>query len=73
MAHELGHLLGIRGHSMLGVMHMVWTRQELTMAQQGRLLFTSDERRAIREQVRKRQMAAYAARPSRKLLASSPD
>jgi len=71
IAHELGHLLGVRDHAAVGVMHMPWNKQELTMAQQGRLLFTSDEKRAIQAQVRMRQIAECAPRASRELLTSS--
>jgi hypothetical protein len=62
LAHELGHLLGIRAHSVFGVMHTPWDRRDLTMAEQGRLLFTAGETRAIQAQVRKRQMAACVPR-----------
>jgi hypothetical protein len=39
-------------------MHAPWTREELAMAQQGRLLFMPGERRAIQAQIRLRQMEA---------------
>jgi len=58
IAHELGHLLGVHEHSLFGVMHAPWTREELAMAQQGRLLFMPGERRAIQAQIRLRQMEA---------------
>jgi len=58
IAHELGHLLGVREHSLFGVMHAPWTREELAMAQQGRLLFMPGEQRAIQAQIRMRKMEA---------------
>jgi len=70
IAHELGHLLGVRNHAAVGVMHMPWNRQELTMAQQGELMFTSSEKSAIQKQVRMRQMAASTLRPQPALLTS---
>ena len=54
MAHELGHLLGVRDHSLCGVMHAPWSREELAMAQQGRLFFISKERFVIQAQIRRR-------------------
>lgn len=71
LAHELGHLLGIRAHSAFGVMHTPWNRRDLTMAEQGRLLFTPGEERAIQAQVRKRQMAPCVPRNTHALLTSS--
>ena len=54
MAHELGHLLGVRDHALRGVMHAPWSREELAMAQQGRLFFISKERRAIQAEIQRR-------------------
>lgn len=73
IAHELGHLLGVRDHSTFGLMHTPWNEQELVMAQQGRLLFTSTEKRTIQVQVRMRQMAASAGRPPHRFLTSDPE
>jgi len=70
IAHELGHLLGVRNHGAIGVMHTPWSSQELTMAQQGRLLFASGEKRIIQAQVRMRQIAERESSPSRELLTS---
>jgi len=58
MAHELGHLLGVRDHSLFGVMHAPWSREELAMAQQGRLSFIPREQRAIQAEIRMRQREA---------------
>jgi len=69
-AHELGHLLGVRDHSALGIMHTPWTGQELTLAEQGRLLFTAAEKHIIEAQVRMRQTAACSTHSTHKLLTS---
>lgn len=62
LAHELGHLLGIRTHSVFGVMHTPWSRRDLTLAEQGRLLFTAGEKHAIQAEVRRRQTAVCLPR-----------
>lgn len=47
-AHEVGHLLGIRLHSRIGIMRARWERDELQSAAMGSLMFTPDESRLIR-------------------------
>jgi len=58
MAHELGHLLGIRAHQMFGLMYTPWSLQEVNLARQGRLLFTSEEKRKIQAHLHRRMIAA---------------
>jgi len=70
LAHELGHLLGVRDHAALGIMHTPWTGEELTLAEQGRLLFTCAEKRIIQAHMRMRQAAACASHSPYKLLTS---
>jgi len=58
MAHEVAHLLGIN-HSLFGVMHERWSRDELVMAEQGRLLFQPQEARTIKSRLRTRMRVPY--------------
>lgn len=49
MAHELGHLLLPQySHSPEGLMRAQWSREDLEMAQYGRLRFTPEQARLIR-------------------------
>ena len=48
MAHELGHLLGTRGHSSSGVMRACWRESEFRQAAEGVLGFTSKEMAVMR-------------------------
>ena len=43
MAHELGHLLGTRGHSATGVMRACWRHAEFRQAAEGLLGFSSKD------------------------------
>jgi hypothetical protein len=63
IAHELGHLL-LRGisHSSSGIMRAEWTVADLDAAASGRLLFTSAQAAAIRDEVRRRTLVLAAAR-----------
>ncbi len=55
MAHEIGHLLlGPNHHSKWGIMRAEWDRQHLEEASQGQLLFTPDQGRLIRSELRAR-------------------
>jgi hypothetical protein len=52
IAHELGHLLlGDPRHSATGIMKAQWGADEVQQALRGRLLFTKEQGRLIREQV----------------------
>jgi len=55
MAHEIGHLfLGLGSHSPGGIMRARWHREEMELAGQGYLLFTSRQSDQIRSAVRMR-------------------
>ncbi len=55
LAHEIGHLLlGPDRHSSRGIMRAEWDRQHLEEASRGQLLFTPDQGRLIRSEVRAR-------------------
>ncbi len=59
LAHEMGHLLlGMKGHSRHGIMHVPWGPQELGRASQGGLLFEAKQGRRIQAQVEARMLAA---------------
>jgi hypothetical protein len=51
MAHELGHLLGLRRHSASGLMHDPWSSTELDWAARGGLTFLAAEAEAIRSRL----------------------
>jgi hypothetical protein len=62
MAHELGHLiLGVRSHSVNGIMHVPWQKKELEIIAQGSMLFTSREAQTMRTNIRVRCAADLAA------------
>lgn len=55
IAHELGHLLlGTNSHSKAGLMHIPWGKNEIQLAERGRLHFSLQESRSLRENVRNR-------------------
>ena len=52
IAHELGHLLlGSPGHYKFGIMQAQWGADQIRRALTGRLLFTKEQERIIREQL----------------------
>ena len=52
MAHEVGHLLlGTHAHSQIGIMLSGWHGSELPSLTMGRLLFTPQQARAVREKL----------------------
>jgi hypothetical protein len=52
MAHEIGHLLlGLNSHSNSGIMRGLWNGEELEAAERGRLLFSSQQSRAMRDRL----------------------
>ena len=62
LAHEMGHLLlGMKGHSRHGIMHVPWGPQELGRAAQGALLFGDKQGERIRSKVVARILAAPQA------------
>lgn len=48
MAHELGHLLGVKSHSVKGLMTSRWGTAELQAIQMGTLLFLPDQGKQMR-------------------------
>jgi hypothetical protein len=53
IAHELGHLLlGTNGHSRGGIMQPRWEPDQVQQLMMGSLLFTSEESKLMREEVR---------------------
>jgi hypothetical protein len=69
-AHEIGHLL-LRSsqHSTVGIMRPRWNQEDLRRASQGDLLFTGQQSKFIRAEVRTRSAAAGVAQA---LLGSEP-
>ena len=52
MAHEIGHiLLGLNAHSGLGIMRGSWDSEEIKALERGRLLFSSQQSRAMRDRL----------------------
>ena len=52
MAHEIGHLLlGLRSHSVLGIMQPHWQGEALRRIGMGTLLFTAEQARSMRERL----------------------
>jgi hypothetical protein len=55
MAHEVGHLLlPIQAHSSRGLMRAHWDRDDLELAQEGRLRFTDEQANLIRSKLSRR-------------------
>ncbi len=55
IAHELGHLLlNMKGHSRTGIMSFPVTRQYLSQASRGRLVFAASQSKRLRREVGKR-------------------
>jgi len=53
IAHEIGHLLlGVNSHSQWGIMRGLWEGEEMKAAERGRLLFSSEQSRRMREKLR---------------------
>ena len=52
MAHEIGHiLLGLNAHSNVGIMRGSWDSEEISALERGRLLFSSQQSRAMKDHV----------------------
>ncbi|PYY15245.1 MAG: hypothetical protein DMG60_18205 [Acidobacteria bacterium] len=52
IAHEIGHLLlGLNSHSTSGIMRGLWEEEELKAVERGRLLFTSQQSRLMRQKL----------------------
>ncbi|HWY67772.1 MAG TPA: hypothetical protein VNX88_03855 [Terriglobales bacterium] len=52
MAHEVGHLLlGLNSHSLSGIMRGFWEPEELKAVERGRLLFSSEQSKLMRERL----------------------
>jgi len=51
-AHEIGHLLlGRNSHAFAGIMHAHWTAEELACAKAGKLVFSEEESRKMKEKL----------------------
>lgn len=44
LAHEIGHLLGLKYHSSSGIMQAAWDEDQLRRAERGELLFSAEDR-----------------------------
>jgi len=64
MAHELGHLLGLDGHSATGIMRADWNLADLRSTMYGDLAFTQPQGEIIRAEVRRRIAAGGMPRQS---------
>jgi hypothetical protein len=62
VAHELGHLLRLRGHTPTGMMRGRWTPRELQKAAMGSLVFSPEQAAKMREEVRRRAGASLVAK-----------
>jgi len=52
IAHEIGHLLlGLNSHSQWGIMRGLWEGEEMKAVERGRLLFSSEQSRRMREKL----------------------
>jgi hypothetical protein len=50
MAHEIGHvLLGLNSHSTMGIMRGFWEAEDIKALERGRLLFSSQQSKVMRE------------------------
>jgi hypothetical protein len=57
LAHEIGHLFGIRHHSRQGMMRAVWDERDLRALEQGTLAFTKEEARCVAASASSRTLA----------------
>lgn len=68
MAHEIGHLLlGLNSHSVAGIMRGYWESEELKAVERGRLLFSVEQSRLMRERLD----AVSARREAKNILAGN--
>ena len=59
LAHELGHLLlGLGSHSSRGIMRIPWREKQLKLAEMGGFTFSAKQAKAMRADVRRRNLAA---------------
>ncbi len=59
LAHELGHLLlGLGSHSSRGIMRIPWREKQLKLAEMGGFTFSAKQAKAMRADVRRRNIAA---------------
>ena len=56
LAHEIGHLLGLEGHSEAGIMRAAWSRDDLLKLSCGVLAFTAQQAAVIRAEVAMHQL-----------------
>jgi len=62
IAHEIGHLLmGSNGHSDTGIMQGRWRLKQIQEAMRGQLIFTVEQSKLLREEVKRRTLAMHAA------------
>lgn len=50
-AHELGHLLGLRSHSWVGIMTPTWSEENLKRVAMGTLYFTGEQAARVRRRI----------------------
>jgi len=74
MAHEIGHvLLGLNSHSSMGIMRGYWQAEEVSALERGRLLFSSQQSRAMRERLQAISARTMASAAESSGIAGRPD
>ena len=74
MAHEIGHvLLGLNSHSSMEIMRGYWQAEEVSALERGRLLFSSQQSRAMRERLQAISARTMASAAESSGIAGRPD